>query len=202
MKNKIIAVLCVVLFISGFFLGDRTRMRLTPVPTEKTDTVTVEKTVEVPVPVPVATAPAGPVTLPAGSYEIQNDSTVVAQAEVKEYRDTLEDGTHYAATITGIEAKLESLQISYPSTLVTRTLTVTKQYEGWLLSVTSNNAISCAQAPVLCSVNALECSYNKGPFHFGLQGGALVEKPFCQKGVAVRPYLGGRITIDLYKFNR
>lgn len=206
MKNKVIAivgaVLCFALFLSGYFLGDYTRKLRTPEPTEKRDTVIIEKTVEAIAPDPVTTHPSAPVVLPAGSFEVLSDSTLVAQAEIKEYRDTLADGTRYTATVSGVSAKLESLQITYPSTVVTRTLTTTKPYEGWLLSVTSNNAVACSLKASLCSVNALEFSYNKGPFHLGLQGGVLVEKPFCQQGVSVQPYLGGRITIDIYKFSR
>lgn len=205
MKSKLIAAAVILLlaagFLSGFFVH---RAWFTPRISEaRVDTLYIEHTVEIDRPVPAESRPAGKdISIAAASLSSISKDSISAPAVIVTYRDTLSSGLAYSATISGIEPKLENLQISSLQTVITKTNVVEKPFKGWLFSVTSNNAIHNCGSWALCSQNALEVSYNAGPFHAGLQGGILVQKPFCQNATSVSPYLGGRITIDLYKISR
>lgn len=206
MKTKYKIIIAAAALVAFFALGYYTR-KVTTKPVEtgtKVDTVTVWRTAAASDPDPVDVRPAAPVPVSKDSLRPapQDSSAVLVPAETRTYRDTLSDGTSYEAVVTGVRPVLSSISFNYPSSTITKTVTVVKPYEGWLLSVTSNNAVTKEACWGLTSQTCLEVSYNTGPFHFGLQGGLQIEKPFQAKGASLSPYLGGRITVDLYKFGR
>lgn len=200
MNNRAVAIIiavCLVLsFSGGYFLRKHIE---TPVSESiQRDTVYLEKQVDFPVPAePAEIMPAEPVIAPSSAVTPATDSTVAIEAETRIYRDTL-NGISYEATVTGVQPVLTGLTFSYPETNINTVRTVVKPYEGWKLSVTSEAALALMQ-PTVQSLTAAEVSYNTGPFHFGLQGGLLVTKPFREKAT-LQPYLGGRVTIDILKF--
>lgn len=204
MKNKkaviILALLAVAIgFGSGYIVRKHTAEPV--VASIIRDTTYIDHYIEVPVPEePESIGPADPVLVPAADISPSADSSMVeVKAEAKTYRDSIGDFS-YVATVTGVQASLAALQIQYSDRIITQTKTIVRPYEGWLMSITSDNAVTLLQ-PEFRSLTALEFSYNTGPFHIGLQGGLLVTKPFQSQSKAfIDPYLGGRVTVDIHKF--
>lgn len=201
MKTKYRILISASLLLLFFVLGYYTR-KVTTRPIEtgtKVDTVTVWRTAAASEPEPVEVRPAAPAPVRKESLRPapQDSAAVLVPAETRTYRDTLSDGTSYEAIITGVQPVLSSIRFKYPSSLITKTVTVSKPYEGWMLSATSNNAVTKESSWGLTSQTCLELSYNTGPFHLGLQGGVQITKSFTPAGPGFAPYLGGRLTIDI-----
>lgn len=200
MKTKHIVILAVAIFLlgalSGGFLQHSWDMRSL----DRTDTVTVWKpavldtasmvatTVEAPPSVP-------PVVIPAEHVEISKDSTIQVRPQLTTVSGKLSGGLTYQAQLTGIQPQLQSLQVFYPET--TRQKTLREPYEGWLVSATSSIAAFSAPQFHAFGTAGLEVSYNVGRFHVGLQGGAAGN--WSPSGYQVYPYVGGRITFDIFR---
>jgi len=194
-RTIVLLLVCIILgFISGWLIRKRTAE---PVVTDtQIDTVYIEKKVSIDNPAPVSSAPAPPVLVPRDSVRKTADSTMLSvAATTKTYRDTLET-VAIEAIVSGVEPKVDRVSVTYLAPLVTTTRTIVKPFQGWKMSVSSNNAI---YTQALQSQNCIEFSYTTGPFVFGLQAGAMVTKPFPGE-VRVDPYLGGRLTFDILKF--
>lgn len=200
MKTKHIVILAVAIFLlgalSGGFLQHSWDMRSL----DRTDTVTVWKpavldtasmvatTVEAPPSVP-------PVVIPAEHVEISKDSTIQVRPQLTTVSGKLSGGLTYQAQLTGIQPQLQSLQVFYPET--TRQKTLREPYKGWLVSATSSIAAFSAPQFHAFGTAGLEVSYNVGRFHVGLQGGAAGN--WSPSGYQVYPYVGGRITFDIFR---
>lgn len=201
MKTKHIIILAVAIFLlgalSGGFLQHSWDMRSL----DRTDTVTVWKpavldtasmvatTVEAPPSVP-------PVVIPAKHVEMSKDSTTVQiRPQLTTVSGSLSGGLTYQAQLTGIQPQLQSLQVFYPET--TRQKTLREPYKGWLVSATSSIAAFSAPQFQAFGTAGLEVSYNVGRFHVGLQGGAAGN--WSPSGYQVYPYVGGRITFDIFR---
>lgn len=202
MKSKHLAILAVVIFLLGALSGGLLQHSWDRRSIVRTDTVTVWKpavldtarmtatTTDAPLSVP-------PIVVPKSRIEPSEDSTAVRiRPETTTVTGTLSGGLTYQAQLTGIRPQLQSLQVNYPQTTVTRT--IQEPYNGWLLSVTSNvSAFAVPQLQAFGTV-ALETSYNTGRLHIGLQGG-VADTWSPTAGHQITPYIGGRLTFDLFR---
>lgn len=201
MKTKHIVIICVAIFllgaISGGFLQHSWDMR----GMTDTDTTTVWKPARLDTATMVATsidAPPSvpPVIVPITHIEPSDDSTSVRiRPQLTTVAGTLSGGLTYQAQLTGIQPQLHSLQILYPETTIRKTFQ--EPYKGWLISATSSIAAFSAPQFQAFATAAVETSYNVGRFHIGLQGG--MAGTWSQAGFQIQPYIGGRITFDLFR---
>ncbi len=201
MKSRYIIIAAVVIFLLGALSGGLLQHSWDMRQIDRVDTVTVWKPASLDTSSMVATtkpAPpsAPPVVIPSDRIEKSEDTTSVRiRPEIVSVSGSLSGGLTYQAELTGVKPAIQALQVNYPETTVTTTLS--KPYRGWMLSATTAGAAYAAPQLTTFSTVAIETSYNVGRLHIGLQGG--VAHTWSPGGQQLHPYLGGRVTIDLFR---
>lgn len=200
MKAKHLAIIIAVVFLLGALSGALVHRAFNRPIVTKVDTVTVWKTAALDsLPKTVETKPA-PASIPdiviptEQLTPSQDSSSVSVRPQMTTVSGTLSGGLTYQAQLTGIQPSIQSLQVSYPETQVTKT--VLAPYKGWLLSATTDAFLYTSPKIQFSTKAGLETSYNTGPFHFGVQAGVLVTRSDSWN---VSPYIGARVTIDIFK---
>lgn len=197
-KIQLLSIAAAVLFLVGVISGcliHRGYVRAHQPPVQR-DTVTIWKTVGTVDPAPQESHKGQtPISIPASEVTPTKDSSAyLVHPDVVTWRDTLSGGVSYQIQITGVQPTLSSMDIRYPEHTVTNT--VYKPYEGWLFSITGTGGLTSYQPLAVSAIVGPELSYNKGIFHFGIQGGALIEYT-PGANATFTPYVGGRLTIDI-----
>lgn len=161
--------------------------------TTQADTVFVEKTID------VNTSEAereqlpstGTVSIPKESVSFSDSSTIAIQKDsVRVSGVEPISGATYEAVVTGVRPDLNSLRITVPERVVTRT--VTKPHAGWSIGI-------FADAYYFNQLDAragLYASYTAGPFCIHLDAGAMYSNIGPSK--AVSPFVGAGIKIQLF----
>ena len=191
LKNKIIllSVAVTLIYILGALSGAALHRAWTRTDDKPaTDTVTVWRTAEAsPAVDTVSTTKAEVVFTPDSSaVEIAPDLVTIT--------GTLSGGGKYSAQLLGVQPSLQHLQVSYPERLVSNTKY--KPYNGWLLSATASSYLDGIRPVRSVSLVGLETSYNTGPLHIGIQGGAAFDYSGSWN---ISPYIGARLTIDIIR---
>lgn len=200
MKAKHLAIIIAVVFLLGALSGALIHRAFVRPIVEKVDTVTVWKTAELDsLPKVIDTKPAPPsvpdIVIPTEQLTPSQDSSSVSvRPEVTTVSGTLSGGLTYQAQLIGLQPAIQSLQVSYPERQLTKT--VLAPYKGWMLSATTDAFLYSSPKIQFSTKAGLETSYNTGPFHFGVQAGVLVTRSDAWN---VSPYIGGRVTIDIFK---
>ncbi len=161
--------------------------------TTQADTVFVEKTIE------VNTSEAereqlpstGTVSIPKESVSF-SDSSIIAIKKDSVRVSGIEpiSGATYEAVVTGVRPDLNSLRITVPERVVTRT--VTKPQTGWSFGIFADTYY----------FNQLDArtggyaSYSAGPFCIHLDAGAMYSNIGPNK--TINPFIGAGIKIQLY----
>lgn len=204
MKNKtaliLIAVALCIGLISGVFIHRGYVMK--HFPTVQHDTVTVWKTAEISSPAPTESHKADtPISLPASDVKPspRDSSLVEILPDIVTIQGKLADSISYKVVMNGVQPRLESLAISYPERAITRTVAV--PYKGWKASLKGEIFAVPAQTFSAYAFTGIEFSYHTSIFHFGIDAGC-AELYNSGQGWGLSPYLGGSVTIDLYKFSR
>lgn len=161
--------------------------------TTQADTIFVEKTIE------VNTSEAereqlpsiGTVSIPKESVSFSDSSTIAIQKDsVRVSGIEPISGATYEAVVTGVRPDLNSLRITVPERVVTRT--VTKPQTGWSFGI-------FAETYYFNQLDAragLYASYTAGPFCIHLDAGAMYSNIGPSK--AVSPFVGAGIKIQLF----
>lgn len=161
--------------------------------TTQADTVFVEKTIE------VNTSEAereqlpstGTVSIPKVSVSFSDSSTIAIQKDsVRVSGIEPISGATYEAVVTGVRPDLNSLRITVPERVVTRT--ITKPQTGWSFGI-------FAETYYFNQLDAragLYASYTAGPFCIHLDAGAMYSNIGPSK--AVSPFVGAGIKIQLF----
>ena len=200
LKNKIIllSVAVTLIYILGALSGAALHRAWTRTDDKPaTDTVTVWRTAEAsPAVDTVSTTKAqdtAPISVPAEEVVFTPDSSAVEIApDLVTITGTLSGGGKYSAQLLGVQPSLQHLQVSYPERLVSNTKY--KPYNGWLLSATASSYLDGIRPVRSVSLVGLETSYNTGPLHIGIQGGAAFDYSGSWN---ISPYIGARLTIDI-----
>lgn len=195
-----IAIAFLAVFLVGAFTGAEIHRKWTKPDVVQVDTATTIRGADLissQTEVVPDTKPAQPaVIIPAERIQKSDSTGVQVKPEAIKVSGQLTGGIKYNAVLTGVQPAIQSLHVDYPERLITKT--VQRPYQGWLLSATTDIGVTGFSPFYANARAAIEFSYNTGPFHFGLQGGALAENFSGKWGV--RPYIGGRITIDILQF--
>lgn len=191
-KYIIIAILTALVIGLAVGIGSTSRYYCRRTTTQA-DTIFVEKTIE------VNTSEAereqlpstGTVSIPKESVSFSDSSTIAIQKDsVRVSGVEPISGATYEAVVTGVRPDLNSLRITVPERVVTRT--VTKPHAGWSIGI-------FADAYYFNQLDAragLYASYTAGPFCIHLDAGAMYSNIGPSK--AASPFVGAGIKIQLY----
>lgn len=191
-KYIIIAILTALVIGLAVGIGSTSRYYCRRTTTQA-DTIFVEKTIE------VNTSEAereqlpstGTVSIPKESVSFSDSSTIAIQKDsVRVSGVEPISGATYEAVVTGVRPDLNSLRITVPERVVTRT--VTKPHAGWSIGI-------FADAYYFNQLDAragLYASYTAGPFCIHLDAGAMYSNIGPSK--AVSPFVGAGIKIQLF----
>lgn len=161
--------------------------------TTQADTVFVEKTID------VNTSEAereqlpstGTVSIPKESVSFSDSSAIAIQKDsVRVSGVDPISGATYEAVVTGVRPDLNSLRITVPERVVTRT--VTKPHAGWSIGI-------FADAYYFSNFDAragLYASYTAGPFCVHLDAGVMYS--IIGPSKTINPFIGAGIKIQLY----
>ena len=192
-KYIIIAILTALVIGLAVGIGSTSRYycRQTTTPA---DTVFVERVIE------VNTTEAKRVQLPStGTVSISkesvsfSDSSTITIKKDSALVSGIEpvSGATYEAVVTGVRPDLNSLRITVPERVVTRT--VTKPQTGWSIGIFADTYYFNQ----LDARAGLYASYAAGPFCIHLDAGAMYSNVGPNK--AVYPFIGAGIKIYLYQ---
>ena len=173
-KFILLLVLLLVSFVGG--ISVQRHWHKEDVLSEQVDTVWIEKEVYVKDPIPVEVSSAAPSTPPVmiKKEDLQttpDSSTVSIHPSTTTYRDTLPSGASYDIAITGVGTKLEHIQIKWPETYTTRT--VTKEYKGWELSAVGKGMATSFERHDMTYMVGMEFGYTAGAFSIGIGPGVV-----------------------------
>lgn len=191
-KYIIIAILTALVIGLTVGIGSTSRYYCRRTATQA-DTVFVEKTIE------VNTSEAereqlpstGTVSIPKASVSFSDSSTIAIKKDsVRVSGIEPISGATYEAVVTGVLPDLNSLRITVPERVVTRT--VTKPQTGWSFGIFADTYYFNQ----LDARAGLYASYTAGPFCIHLDAGAMYSNIGPSK--AVSPFVGAGIKIQLF----
>ena len=193
-SSKYILLAILVALIIGLAAGiGSTSMYYRRQTTTQADTVFVERNIEVNTSEAerVQLPSTGTVSIPKECVSLPDSSTIsIKKDSVRVSGIEPVSGASYEAVVTGVQPDLNSLRITVPERIVTKT--VTKPQAGWSLGI-------FADAYYYSNFDAragLYASYTAGPFCIHLDAGAMYSNIGPSK--TINPFIGAGIKIQLY----
>lgn len=200
-RNKIIAIIFVVLLIASFATGFLVHRSIQKSRTVAVDTLVIyrQESITNPEPVSVEPAPkkAEPISINKEDIIETTDSSIVhVHPDTYTYADTLESGVAYNIEASGLGVELSNIGIYWPEKNINKYV----PRRGWSVDLVGSGNLSGFRPENMSFGIGLEVGYSVGRFTFGFGPGVEWTRPPGATSFQPSLSVSGTVGVRLFEF--